>query len=51
MRIGAPAMILLGFIHDLANGKYVDSPRDAEQLVRFAAAWKEATYLEETGWL
>ena len=51
MRIGAPAMILLGFIHDLANGKYVDSPRDAEQLARFAAAWKEATYLEETGWL
>ena len=51
MRIGAPAMILLGFIHDLANGKYVDSPRDAKQLARFAAVWKEATYLEETGWL
>ena len=44
-------MILLGFIHDLANGKYVDSPRDAKQLARFAAVWKEATYLEETGWL
>ena len=44
-------MILLGFIHDLANGKYAESPRDAEQLARFAAAWKEATYLEETGWL
>ena len=44
-------MILLGFIDDLAHGKYVASPRDAEQLARFAAAWKEATYLEETGWL
>ena len=51
MRIGAPAMILLGFIHDLANGKYVDSPRDANQLARFAAVCKEAAYLSATGWL
>ena len=26
------AMFLLQLIHDLANGKYVDSPRDAKQL-------------------
>ena len=51
VRIGAPAMILLGFIHDLANGKYVDSPRDAKQLARFAAVCKEAAYLSSTGWL
>ena len=44
-------MILLGFIHDLANGKYVDSPRDAMQLARFAAVCKEADYLSATGWL
>ena len=44
-------MILLGFIHDLANGKYVDSPRDAKQLARFAAVCKEADYLSATGWL
>ena len=28
-------MFLLQLIHDLANGKYVDSPRDAKQLARF----------------
>ena len=38
-------MFLLQFIHDLANGKYVDSPRDAKQLARFANAWKEAYFL------
>ena len=42
-------MILLGFIHDLANGKYVDSPRDAKQLARFAAAEKEMAFLWATG--
>ena len=44
-------MFLLQFIHDLANGKYVDSPRDAMQLARFAAVCKEAAYLSATGWL
>ena len=45
-RIGALLdMFLLQFIHDLANGKYVDSPRDAMQLARFANAWKEAYFL------
>ena len=44
-------MFLLQFIHDLANGKYVDSPRDAKQLARFAAVCKEADYLSATGWL
>ena len=44
-------MFLLQFIHDLANGKYVDSPRDAMQLARFAAVCKEADYLSATGWL
>ena len=38
-------MFLLQFIHDLANGKYVDSPRDAKQLARFAAAEKEFAFL------
>ena len=42
-------MFLLQFIHDLANGKYVDSPRDAMQLARFAAVCKEAAYLSATG--
>ena len=42
-------MFLLQFIHDLANGKYVDSPRDAMQLARFAAVCKEADYLSATG--
>ena len=41
-------MFLLQFIHDLANGKYVDSPRDAMQLARFANAWKEAYFLWAT---
>ena len=51
-RIGALLdMFLLQFIHDLANGKYVDSPRDAMQLARFAAVCKEADYLSATGWL
>ena len=51
-RIGALlVMFLLQFIHDLANGKYVDSPRDAKQLARFAAVCKEADYLSATGWL
>ena len=51
-RIGALLdMFLLQFIHDLANGKYVDSPRDAKQLARFAAVCKEADYLSATGWL
>ncbi len=51
-RIGALLdMFLLQFIHDLANGKYVDSPRDAKQLARFAAVCKEAAYLSATGWL
>ena len=51
-RIGALLdMFLLQFIHDLANGKYVDSPRDAKQLARFAAVCKEAAYLSSTGWL
>ena len=44
-------MFLLQLIHDLANGKYVDSPRDAKQLARFAAVCKEAAYLSSTGWL
>ena len=44
-------MFLLQLIHDLANGKYVDSPRDAKQLARFAAVCKEAAYLSATGWL
>ena len=44
-------MFLLQFIHDLANGKYVASPRDAMQLARFAAVCKEADYLSATGWL
>ena len=49
-RIGALLdMFLLQFIHDLANGKYVDSPRDAKQLARFAAVCKEAAYLSATG--
>ena len=49
-RIGALLdMFLLQFIHDLANGKYVDSPRDAKQLARFAAVSKEAAYLSATG--
>ena len=43
-------MFLLQLIHDLANGKYVDSPRDAKQLARFAAVCKEAAYLSSTGW-
>ena len=42
-------MFLLQFIHDLANGKYVDSPRDAMQLARFAAACKELDFLWATG--
>ena len=51
-RIGALLdLFLLQFIHDLANGKYVDSPRDAMQLARFAAVCKEADYLSATGWL
>ena len=51
-RIGALLdMFLLQFIHDLANGKYVASPRDAMQLARFAAVCKEADYLSATGWL
>ena len=51
-RIGALLdMFLLQFIHDLANGKYVASPRDAMQLARFAAVCKEAAYLSATGWL
>ena len=51
-RIGALLdMFLLQLIHDLANGKYVDSPRDAKQLARFAAVCKEADYLSATGWL
>ena len=51
-RIGALLdMFLLQLIHDLANGKYVDSPRDAKQLARFAAVCKEAAYLSSTGWL
>ena len=49
-RIGALLdMFLLQLIHDLANGKYVDSPRDAKQLARFAAVCKEAAYLSATG--
>ena len=42
-------MFLLQFIHDLANGKYVDSPRDAMQLARFANAEKEMAFLCATG--
>ena len=42
-------MFLLGLIHDLANGKYVDSSRDAKQLARFAAACKELDFLWATG--
>ena len=38
-------MFLLQLIHDLAHGKYVASPRDAKQLVRFANAWKETYFL------
>ena len=42
-RIGALLdMFLLQLIHDLANGKYVDSPRDAKQLARLAAAMRDA---------
>ena len=41
-------MFLLQLIHDLANGKYVDSPRDAKQLARFAAAEKEMAFLWAT---
>ena len=49
-RIGALLdMFLLQLIHDLANGKYVDSPRDAKQLAQFAAVCKEAAYLSATG--
>ena len=44
-------MFSLQLIHDLAHGKYVDSPRDAKQLARFAAVCKEAAYLSATGWL
>ena len=45
-RIGALLdMFLLQLIHDLAHGKYVDSPRDAKQLARFAAVCKEAYFL------
>ena len=38
-------MFSLQLIHDLAHGKYVDSPRDAKQLARFAAVCKEAYFL------
>ena len=41
-------MFLLQLIHDLANGKYVDSPRDAKQLARFANAEKELYFLAAT---
>lgn len=41
-------MFLLQLIHDLAHGKYVDSPRDAKQLARFAAVCKEAACLAAT---
>ena len=42
-------MFSLQLIHDLAHGKYVDSPRDAKQLARFAAAEKEFAFLWATG--
>jgi len=42
-------MFLLQLIDDLAHGKYVDSPRDAMQLARFAAAEKEFAFLCATG--
>ena len=35
-------MFLLGLIHDLAHGRYVASPRDANQLARLAAAMRDA---------
>ena len=38
-------MFSLQLIHDLAHSKYVDSPRDAKQLARFAAVCKEAYFL------
>ena len=41
-------MFLLQLIHDLAHGKYVDSPRDAMQLARFANAEKELYFLAAT---
>ena len=43
-------MCLLQVIHDLAQGKYVASSRDAKQLARFAAAISDLTHAVSTGY-